>query len=133
MSREELVARYHAAIDKAIRYEENPTRKTGYQPDKARMELKFLQALRLNTAYLDEMPLDYDAQFLQLNLLREVGHYEEATEVIERQYELGIYNRDMMGVSINALLDVGRPELLQQYTTKALEHFGRPRNFLSLR
>ena len=130
LPREDILVRYHAAIDNAIRFEENSVRQTGYQADKARMELKFLQALRLNTAYLAEMPLDHDAQFLQMSMLREVGHYEEATEAVERYYELGVYNSGVIDGSITTLLDIGRPDLLEQYTAKALEHFGDDVNIL---
>lgn len=130
LSREDIAERYHASIDDAIRYEDNPVRQTGYQADKARTELKFLQALRLNTDYLEEMPLDRDAQFLQLGLMREVGHYEDAINVIERYNDLGMYDSVVVDAAITTLLDVDRPDLLREYTERAVERFGDDVNIL---
>ena len=130
LPQEEIAERYHASIDDAIRYAEDPVRQTGYRAGKARTELKFLQALRLNTAYLEEMPLDSDAQFLQLGLVRELGDYEEAVNVIERYNDLGIYDTLVVDAAITTLLDVNRPDLLREYTEHALERLGDDVNIL---
>jgi TolB-like protein len=127
---DELLSRYHEAIDNAIRFEENPIRRKGYGADKARMELRFLQALRLNTEYLEEMPLDFDAQFLQMNLLRELGRYDELIETIERIYELSIPDSAVINGSITALLDVNRPDLLRHYNEIAVRKLGDDVNVL---
>ena len=130
LPQDEIAERYYASIEDAIRYEDNPVRQIGYRADKARTELKFLQALRLNTAYLEEMPLDSDAQFLQLGLVRELGDYEEAINVIERYNDLGIYDPLVVDASITTLLDVNRPDLLREYTEHALERLGDNVNIL---
>jgi TolB-like protein len=130
LPQDEIAERYYASIEDAIRYEDNPVRQIGYRADKARTELKFLQALRLNTAYLEEMPLDGDAQFLQLGLVRELGDYEEAINVIERYNDLGIYDPLVVDASITTLLDVNRPDLLREYTEHALERLGDNVNIL---
>jgi TolB-like protein len=130
LPQDEITERYYASIEDAIRYEDNPVRQIGYRADKARTELKFLQALRLNTAYLEEMPLDSDAQFLQLGLVRELGDYEEAINVIERYNDLGIYDPLVVDASITTLLDVNRPDLLREYTEHALERLGDNVNIL---
>jgi TolB-like protein len=118
------VAEFHQAIDSAIEYEDSEIRRTMLRATKARMDLNFLQAARLNTAYLEQMPLDSAAHFNQTSLLRELGQYDQLIAALERYYDLNTYSTGAINGTLTALLDVGRPDLLRQYTDLALDHFG---------
>ncbi len=127
---EDAMSHYEAAIDNAIRFEDSEIRQTAYRAHKARMDLNFLLAERLNTSYLDQMPLDSDAHFTQMSLLRELGYYEQLVEIIERYYNLNNFDSVAVNGTLTALLDVGRPDLLRQYIDLALEQFSDDVNVL---
>ncbi len=130
LPKDEVERRYTTMIDKAIEVEPDPVRRMAYQANKAREELKFLQALRLNTAYLEERPLDGWAQWLQMNLLRELGMYEEALQAVETFWEIDGFNSGITNGSITALLDVGRPDRLRSFSEAAIERFPNDVNVL---
>jgi TolB-like protein len=122
-SKEEVAARFTTMIDNAIRFEKDPVRQMAYEAQKAREELRFLQALRLNTAFLKERPLDQDAQWLQLGLLRELGMYDEAADTVQRYWENDGYNSIVTNAALTTLLDVNRPEQLKSFSEAAIDRF----------
>jgi TolB-like protein len=130
LSEEDALAHYETAIGNAIQFEESEIRTTLYRADQARVELNFLLAERLNSAYLEQMPLDSNAHFRQVNLLRELGYYEQLVEVIERYYDLNTFDPGAVNGTLTALLDADRPDLLRQYIDLALEQFGDDVNIL---
>jgi len=123
LPKDEVERRYTTMIDKAIEVEPDPVRRMAYQANKAREELKFLQALRLNTAYLEERPLDGWAQWLQLSLLRELGMHEEALQAVETFWEIDGFRAGVTNGSITTLLDVGRLDRLRSFSNAAVERF----------
>ena len=120
---EDALALYEAAIDKAIRFEENEIRKTLFRAHKARVDLNFRLAERLNTSYLEQMPHDGDARFSQMSLLRELGQYEQLVAAIEQYYKLNSFDSAAVNGTLTALLDTDRPDLLRRYVDLALEQF----------
>ncbi len=120
----EMLPLYYEAINKAIEYEKDPVSKITYRAQKARTGLKFRQALRLNTEYLEQRPNDQAAQILQLNLLAELDMRDKVPEAIAEFYARDGYNPFVMGVSLTRLLYTGEPEMLRTYAKTAVERFG---------
>jgi TolB-like protein len=120
----EMLPLYYEAINKAIEYEKDPVSKMTYRAQKARIEMKYRQALRLNTEYLEQRPNDQAAQILQLNLLADLDMRDEVTEAVTEFYERDGYNPFVTGVSLTRLLYSGEPETLRTYAKNAVERFG---------
>ena len=120
---EEILARYDGAIDNAIRYEKDPVRQIAYRADKAHAEMKYLQALRLITSYLEQRPNDHDAQAIQLELYQTLGMYDEAVAAVAAFYERDGYHPIVTVGSILSLLYGDDPEVLREFTEKSIERF----------
>jgi TolB-like protein len=120
----EMLPLYEEVINKAIEYEKDPVSKIIYRAQKARIELKFRQALRLNTKYLEQRPNDQSAQLIQLNLLAELDMRDEVTEAIADFYARDGYDPIVAGTSLTRLLYSGEPEMLRTYAKNAVERFG---------
>jgi len=120
----EMLPLYYEAINKAIEYEKDPVSKVLYRAGKARTEMKFSQALRLTTDYLEQRPNDQAAQFLYLTLLAELDMRDEVTEAVAEFYERDGFNPVVTSNSMTRLLYTGEPETLRTFTKNAVERFG---------
>ena len=78
---EERTAKFKIAVGKAITTEKDPVRQTKYRAQEASVDLRFLEALNLITAYLSDRPNDSGAIDGQLGLLMLLGRWEEARPV----------------------------------------------------
>ena len=123
LSTEEILARYEEAMDKAIRYETDPVSQIAYRADKAHVEMKHLQALRLITTYLAQRPNDHDAQGFLLGLFQELGMYDEAVEAVAEFYERDGHDPLVAVESILSLLYGDNPDVLREFTEKSIERF----------
>ena len=120
----EMLPLYEDAINKAIDYEKDPVSKILYRAGKARTEMKYRQALRLNTEYLEQRPNDQSAQLIQLNLLAELNRRDEVTKAVAEFYTRDGYDPIVAGTSLTRLLYSGEPEMLRTYAKNAVERFG---------
>ncbi len=100
----EILPIYYDGINKAIEYEKDPVSKILYRAGKARTEMKYRQALRLTTDYLEQRPNDQAAQFLYLTLLAELDMRDEVTKSVAEFYERDGYNPVVTGTSLTRLL-----------------------------
>ncbi len=124
MTPAEMLPLYYEAINKAVEYEKDPVSKILYRAGKARTEMKYRQALRLNTEYLEQRPNDQAAQFLHLTLLAELDMGDEITEAVAEFYERDGYNPVVTSTSLTRLLYTGEPEILRTYAKNSVERFG---------
>ncbi len=120
----EMLPLYYDAINKAIEYEKDPVSKITYRAGKARTELKYRQALRLNTDYLEQRPNDQAAQVLQLNLLAVLDMRDELVAAVAEFYERDGYDPVMTGGSTTRLLYTADRETIRTFAKKAVERFG---------
>jgi TolB-like protein len=123
LSTKEIRAQYEKAIDNAIRYEKDPVLRIADRADKAYAEMKFLQALRLNTSYLEQRPNDHDAQAQQLDLYQTLGMYDEAVVAVAEFYERDGYSPIVTVQSILSLLYGDHRDVLHEFTEKSVERF----------
>jgi len=126
----EILPLYFDAIDKAIEYEQDPLSKITYRAQKARTEMNYRKALRLNTEHLEQRPNDQYAQILQLNLLAELSMADQIDEAIADYYERDGFDSIVTSVSVNRLIYAGEPEKLRTFTKNAIERFGHDVNVL---
>ena len=122
-SRQEMTARYDDAIDQAIRFEDDEANSFFYRAHKARHELKFSQALRLNTEYLKRRPLDQVAQNLQLELLAMQSPNEEILDAIKTFAEVDGHDVIVTQASITRLLFTGDKAYLREFSKRAADQF----------
>jgi TolB-like protein len=123
-SREDMRALYEEAIDNAIRYEKEPANKTFYEAHKADMELQLRKALRLNTEYLAQRPLDQAAQNQQLTLLASVDPTSDELIEAVREYErLDGHDVIVTQNSITRLTYADGGEYLREYARHAVAQF----------
>ena len=122
-SRQEMTARYDDAIDQAIRFEDDEANSFFYRAHKARHELKFSQALRLNTEYLKRRPLDQVAQNLQLELLAMQSTNEEILDAIKTFAEVDGHDVIVTQASITRLLFTGDNAYLREFSKRAADQF----------
>lgn len=120
---EEMRGLYEAAIDSAIRYEQDSVSKMFYRADKASSQLKLRQALRLNTEYLEKRPHDQAAQNKQLELLSTLGDRDAAMQAARDFYELDGHDVIVTQTSITALLYAGDTEYLRAFSRRAVGRF----------
>ena len=86
--------------------------------------MKYRQALRLNTEYLEQRPNDQSAQLIQLNLLADLDMRDEVLEAVAEFYARDGYDPVVAGTSLTRLLYTGEPEMLRTYARNAVERFG---------
>jgi TolB-like protein len=122
-SRQEMTALYDDAIDQAIRFEDDEANSFFYRAHKARHELKFSQALRLNTEYLKRRPLDQVAQNLQLELLAMQSPDEEILDAIKTFAEVDGHDVIVTQASITRLLFTGDKAYLREFSKRAADQF----------
>jgi len=85
--------------------------------------MKYLQALRLITSYLEQRPNDHDAQSLQLNVFQDLAMFDEAGKAVAAFYERDGYDPIVTVNSILALLYGDNPDVLREFTEKSIERF----------
>jgi TolB-like protein len=83
LPREEMLAEFENAIDKAIRFERDPVNQMRVRVLKAIQDLDTAEALRLNTEYLQQRANDQTAQRYQIQLLADLGMVDELRAAIE--------------------------------------------------
>ena len=120
----EMLPLYYDAINKAIEYEKDPVTKITYRAQKARTEMKYRQALRLNTDYLEQRPNDQFAQLLQLNLLAEANMREEVVAAVAKFYDRDGYDPFVTGSSLSRLIYTADHEAIRTFAKDAVERFG---------
>ena len=120
---EEILVRYEETMDNAIRYQKDAVSRIAYRADQAYVGMKYRQALRQITSYLEQRPHDHDAQVLQLDLLQELGMYDEAVEAVAEFYARDGFDPVVSSVSILALLYGDHTEVLRNFTQKSIERF----------
>jgi TolB-like protein/Flp pilus assembly protein TadD len=114
---------YRDAMDAAIRLEQDPVRKISYRADQAMNELRFSDALRLNSEYLEQRPYDRDAQTNQLAMLSTLGYWKEAEQAVFQYFEQDGYDPIIAGSLILALLYSGNEKALEEITRQNLGRF----------
>ena len=120
----EMLPLYYDAINKAIEYEKDPVTKITYRAQKARTEMKYRQALRLNTDYLEQRPNDQFAQLLQLNLLAEANMREEVVAAVTKFYDRDGYDPFVTGSSLSRLIYTADHEAIRTFAKNTVERFG---------
>lgn len=123
MDREEMQALYQEAIDNAIRHETDPIDQTKYRAFKADIDLKFGQALRLTTEYLEQRPLDQQAHNLHLSVLGRIGSHEEIIEAVRHFDEIDGHDRVVTNNSITRLTYAGDMDYLREFVRAAVDRF----------
>jgi TolB-like protein/Flp pilus assembly protein TadD len=114
---------YREAMDSAIRLEQDPVRKVSYRADQAMNELRFADALKLNSEYLEQRPFDRDAQTNQLAMLSALGRWAEAEQAVFQYFEQDGYDPVIANSLILALLYSGNEKALEEITQQTLSRF----------
>jgi len=130
MAPAEMLPLYEDAISKAIKHEKDPISQTMYRASKARTELKYRQAYRLNTEYLEQRPNDQVAQLGQLLLLADLDLRDEVVETVSKFYERDGYDPVVTANSLTRLLYSGDTEFLRNFAKNAVERFGDSANVM---
>jgi TolB-like protein len=123
LTADEMRPRYDEAIDNAIRYTKDPADKLFARAAKALHELKFVQALRLNTEYLEHRPNDQRAQDQQLTLLATVGDDEGVLQAVEEFQERDGHDVIVVQNSMTRLAYVGGSEYTRKFSREAAARF----------
>jgi TolB-like protein/Flp pilus assembly protein TadD len=118
-----LLVGYRGAMDAAIRLEQDPVRKISYRADQAMNELRFAEALRLNSKYLEQRPYDRDAQMNQLSMLSALGNWKEAEQAVFQYFEQDGYDPFVASSMILTLLYSGKETALEEITRQNLDRF----------
>jgi TolB-like protein len=120
MPKEQMVAEFEDALEKAIRYERNPVNRLTFRVLQAKEKLQLGEALRLNTEYLEQRPNDQDAQNRQLELLTDLGMIDELRAAIEEYERRDGYDIRVTNNSVNFALLTGDREFVRRYALDAL-------------
>ncbi|HSD68980.1 MAG TPA: hypothetical protein VLB07_05470 [Woeseiaceae bacterium] len=120
MPKEEMVAKFNDAIDKAIRFERDPVNRLLFRVLQAAENLQLAEALRLNTEYLGQRPNDQDAQNRQLELLADLGKIDELRAAIEEYEGRDGYDILVTNNSITFSMLTGDSEFIRRYALDAL-------------
>jgi tetratricopeptide (TPR) repeat protein len=123
MDRNEMQALYEEAIDNAILHEKDPVDQTKYRAFKANIDLKFRQALRLNAEYLEQRPLDQQAQNLHLTIVGSIGSDAEIIDAVRRFEAIDGHDRIVTNNSITRLTYSGDMDYLRDFVRSALQHW----------
>jgi TolB-like protein len=130
MTPAEMLPRYYDAIDKAIEHEKDSISKTLYRASKARTELKFRQAFRLNGEYLEQRPNDQYAQLMRLFLIGDLDLRDQIVDTVNEFYERDGYDPVVTGNSLTRLLYSGDNEALNSFARNAVLRFGDSANVM---
>jgi TolB-like protein/tetratricopeptide (TPR) repeat protein len=120
LPREEMLAEFEDAIDKAIRFERDPVNQSRVRVLQAIQELDIAEALRLNTEYLKQRPNDQTSQNLQLQLLADLGMVDELRAAIENFENRDGYDLLVNNDSITASMLTNDKEFVRRFAQGAL-------------
>jgi len=120
MPKEQMVAEFKDAIEKAIRFERDPVNRLTFRVLQAAENLQLAEALRLNTEYLQQRPNDQDAQNRQLELLADLGMVDELRAAIEEYQRRDGYDIRVTNNSVTFALLTGDREFARRYALDAL-------------
>ncbi len=124
LPREEMLARFNAAIDAAIEQEQDPVNVLQYRVLRDIMHLRINQALRLNTEYLDHRPNDPRAQQRQLNFFADMSMDDELKAAIADYQERNGYDVALASDSMTFSLISDDREFIRKIANGALERVG---------
>jgi len=120
LPKEQMVAEFKDAIEKAIRFERDPVNRLTFRVLQAAENLQLAEALRLNTEYLQQRPNDQDAQNRQLELLADLGMVDELRAAIEEYQRRDGYDIRVTNNSVTFALLTGDREFARRYALDAL-------------
>jgi TolB-like protein len=120
MPREQMIAEFEDALEKAIRYERDPLNRLRFRVLQSAEKMQLAEALRLNTEYLEQRPNDQDAQNRQLELLADLGMVDELRAAIEEYERRDGYDIRVTNNSVTMSLLSGDRELIRRYAYDAL-------------
>lgn len=120
---EEMERLYDEAIDNAILYFKDPADKLFARAHKALHETKFLQALRLNTEYLELRPNVQRAQNQQMELLAMMGDADAVRKAVVEFDERDGHDTIVAQASLTRLAFVGEAEYTRAFAQKAIQRF----------
>lgn len=124
MPDEEMDARFYEAIDKAIETEQDPVNTIRYRVLRAMQNMQLVQALRLNTEYLEKRPNDQDAQNRQLTLLADMGPVDKLIAAINEYQERDGHDTIVVQASMTYLLIGNDKDAIRAFVKTALERVG---------
>jgi len=124
MSRAEMKTRLDDAIEKAIEYEDDSVDRIRYRAFQVATELKYPQALRLNTEYLAERPNDQDAQSRQITLLAEMSRDEELLAAILEFQERDGHDTIVNVNSLTFILTSDDDAVIREFAQEVLRRTG---------
>lgn len=118
--KEQMIANFEDAIEKAIRYERDPVNRLAFRVLKAAQDMQLAEALRLNNEYLEQRPNDQDAQNRQLELLADLGMVDELRAAIEEYEKRDGYDIRVTNNSVTFTMLTGDREFARRYSLDAL-------------
>ena len=121
LPREQMLTEFEDAIEKAIRFERDPTNQARVRVLQAMQNLQPAEALRLNTEYLRERPNDQVAQSYLLNLLSDLGAIDELRAAIEEFERRDGYDLLVNNDSITSSMLTGDKDFVQRFVKDALK------------
>ena len=120
LPREQMLAEFEDAIEKAIRFERDPTNQARVRVLQAMQNLQPAEALRLNTEYLRDRPNDQIAQDYQLLLLADLGAVDALRAAIEEFEQRDGYDLLVNNNSITYSMLTGDKEFARRFAQGAL-------------
>lgn len=121
---DEMTMRFEDSAQKAIEFEKDPVNQMRYRAFQAAQQLRFPQALRLNTDYLERRPNDQDAQNLQINLLSDMSKDDELIASILEFQERDGHDIIVTNNSLTFLLVSDDKALIRTFAQEALRRVG---------
>ncbi|HEY5642306.1 MAG TPA: hypothetical protein VIS31_05460 [Woeseiaceae bacterium] len=120
LPKEQMVAEFKDAIEKAIRYERDPLSRLRFRVLQAAEDLQLAEALRLNAEYLAQRPNDQDAQNRHLELLADLGMIDELRAAIEDFERRDGHDLVVTNNSVTMSMLTGDREFARRYSLDAL-------------
>jgi TolB-like protein/tetratricopeptide (TPR) repeat protein len=121
LPREQMLAEFEDAIEKAIRFERDPTNQARVRVLQAMQNLQPAEALRLNTEYLRDRPNDQVAQSYLLTLLSDLGAIDELRAAIEEFERRDGYDLLVNNNSITSSMLTGDKDFVRRFVKDALK------------
>ncbi|MGI9225492.1 MAG: hypothetical protein ACR2QX_13495 [Woeseiaceae bacterium] len=121
MPKEQIIAEFEDAIEKAIRYERDPLNRLRFRVLQAAEDLQLAEALRLNTEYLAQRPNDQDAQARHLELLTDLGKTDGLRAAIEEYERRNGHDIRVTNNSVTMTMLTGDKEFVRRFAHDALQ------------
>ena len=122
MPRAEIQLLYDDAIEKAIEHVRNPVDKLRFRALQAAQRLRFLQALRLNTEYLEHRPNDQRAQDFQLRLMADLSMDAQLIATIKEFQERDGFDTLVIQVSVTLSVMSDDKHFIREFAQQALRN-----------